>query len=137
MSAPLSARTTSRPRTQPRPSTAQSGVTHRLTVVETSDEPAEIEADELPEGWVIVPAKPQVENPEYMKACVRFLRAAARRVSSGDVEALPLMVDLHRELDELIGETIKALNEDCGYSYAEIAARLGTSRQNVHKRARR
>jgi hypothetical protein len=58
----------------------------------------------------------------------RILRAYARRVGDGDVEALGLMLGLAEEIDTAIADAVKGLRA-YGYSWAEIGARLGITRQ--------
>ena len=48
------------------------------------------------------------ENDEYAAFARRVLRAYARRVASGDVEALTLMTDLADEIDTAISQAVKA-----------------------------
>ena len=74
-----------------------------------------------------------VENDEYAAFVRRVVRAYARRVATGDVEALTDMVTLSSVLDDAIGEAVSGLRGH-GYSWAEIAARLGISRQAAHQR---
>jgi hypothetical protein len=75
----------------------------------------------------------QVENDEYAAFVRRILRAYARRVGNGDVEALILMADLAGEIDISIAEAVKGLR-GFGYSWAEIGARLGVTRQAAQQR---
>jgi len=60
----------------------------------------------------------------------RILRAYSRRVADGDIEALGLMTGLASELDDAIAiaQAVKGLCAQ-GYSWAEIGARLGVTRQ--------
>jgi hypothetical protein len=74
-----------------------------------------------------------VENDEYAAFVRRIIRAFARRVASGDVEALRDMVALSTLLDDAIGDAVKGLRAH-GYSWAEIADRLGITRQAAHQR---
>jgi hypothetical protein len=74
-----------------------------------------------------------VENDEYARFVRRVVRAYARRVAGGDVDALADMTGLATELDEAIGRAVIGLRE-AGYSWAEIAARLGVSRQAAQQR---
>jgi hypothetical protein len=73
------------------------------------------------------------ENDEYAAFARRVLRAYARRVATGDVEALTLMTDLADEIDTAIGEAVKGLRA-FGYSWAEIGSRLGITRQAAQQR---
>jgi DNA-directed RNA polymerase specialized sigma24 family protein len=74
-----------------------------------------------------------VENDAYAGFAARVVRAYARRVADGDVEALPAMLALSAELDAAIGHAVLGLR-GFGYSWAEIAARLGITRQAAHQR---
>jgi hypothetical protein len=75
----------------------------------------------------------RVENDEYAAFIRRILRAYSRRIGDGDVEALALMVDLAEETDAAIAEAVKGLRA-YGYSWAEIGARLGITRQAAQQR---
>ena len=74
-----------------------------------------------------------VENDEYAAFARRVLRAYARRVADGDVEALILMFGLAAEIDTAITEAVKGLR-GFGYSWAEIGTRLGITRQAAQQR---
>jgi hypothetical protein len=73
------------------------------------------------------------ENDEYAGFARRVLRAYARRVADGDVEALILMFGLAAEIDTAITEAVKGLRAR-GYSWAEIGSRLGITRQAAQQR---
>jgi hypothetical protein len=83
----------------------------------------------------LTPKRPrrQVENDKYGAFVRRVLRASARRVSDGDVEALALMIGLAEEIDSAMAEAVKGLRA-CGYSWAEIGSRLGITRQAAQQR---
>ncbi len=83
----------------------------------------------------LTPKRPrrQVENDEYSAFVRRILRAYARRVGGGDVEALALMLGLADEIDAAIAQAVTGLRA-CGYSWAEIGARLGITRQAAQQR---
>jgi hypothetical protein len=68
------------------------------------------------------------ENDEYAAFARRVLRAYARRIADGDVEALPLLTDLADEIDAAISQAVQGLR-GFGYSWAEIGSRLGVTRQ--------
>jgi hypothetical protein len=74
-----------------------------------------------------------VENDEYAAFTRRIVRAYAKRVATGDVEALTDMVALSTELDRAIGHAVIGLRA-YGYSWAEIALRLGITRQAAQQR---
>ena len=61
------------------------------------------------------------------------LHAYSRRVGDGDVEALALMLGLVEEIDTAIAEAVRGLRA-YGYSWAEIGARLGITRQAAQQR---
>ena len=73
------------------------------------------------------------ENDEYAAFARRVLRAYARRVADGDVEALTLMTDLAAEIDTVISQAVTGLRA-FGYSWAEIGSRLGITRQAAQQR---
>jgi hypothetical protein len=75
----------------------------------------------------------QVENDEYAAFVRRVLRAYSRRVGNGDVEALTLMAGLTDEIDSAMAEAVKGLHAH-GYSWTEIGARLGITRQAAQQR---
>ena len=83
------------------------------------------------------PSKPRrrdvVENDEYAAFVRRIIRAYARRVAAGDVEALTDMVGLASLLDQAITDAVTGLRGH-GYSWTEIADRLGITRQAAHQR---
>ena len=74
-----------------------------------------------------------VENGEYAAFARRVLRAYARRVATGDVEALIAMTGLAAEIDTAISQAVSGLRE-FGYSWAEIGSRLGITRQAAQQR---
>jgi hypothetical protein len=74
-----------------------------------------------------------VENDDYGAFARRILAAYARRVASGDVEALGQMTALAYDLDTAIGQAVTGLR-GLGYSWAEIGLRLGITRQAAQQR---
>ncbi len=73
------------------------------------------------------------ENDEYAAFARRVLRAYARRIADGDVEALTLMTGLADEIDTAISQAVAGLR-GFGYSWAEIGSRLGVTRQAAQQR---
>jgi DNA-directed RNA polymerase specialized sigma24 family protein len=73
------------------------------------------------------------ENDEYAVFARRILRAWARRVAAGDVDAIADMAAAARELDDAMREAVTGLR-GTGYSWAEIATRLGVTRQAAQQR---
>jgi hypothetical protein len=74
-----------------------------------------------------------VENDQFDAFARRILRAYARRIASGDVEALRSLVELSSELDAVTRLAVVGLRQ-VPYSWGEIASRLGTSRQAAQMR---
>ena len=74
-----------------------------------------------------------VENDQYAAFALRVLRAYARRVADGDVEALTLMLGLSADVDTAIAQAVQGLRGS-GYSWAEIGSRLGITRQAAQQR---
>jgi hypothetical protein len=73
-------------------------------------------------------AGPAVQNDEYAAFTRRILRAYARRVAAGDIDAITHLADLADETDTAIRNAVTGLRGQ-GYSWAEIGARLGVTRQ--------
>ncbi|GEM_PF-1441010 len=78
-------------------------------------------------------AKRTVENADYASFARRILRAYARRVAAGDIEALRSLVLLPSDVDAITRTAVRGLRE-FGYSWTEIADRLGVSRQAAQMR---
>jgi ribosomal protein S20 len=74
-----------------------------------------------------------VENDEYASFVRRVMRAYARRVAAGDVDALADMTGLAAELDKAISQAVLGLR-NAGYSWTEVAAQLGVTRQAAQQR---
>jgi hypothetical protein len=74
-----------------------------------------------------------VETSEFAAFTLRVIRAHSRRVGDGDIDSLSDLLAMSRELDTAITTAVRALH-DFGYSWTEIADRLGTSRQNARQR---
>jgi len=73
------------------------------------------------------------ENDEYAAFARRVLRAWARRVAAGDIDAITDMAAAVGELEDAIRQGVAGLRGK-GYSWAEIAARLGVTRQAAQQR---
>ncbi len=74
-----------------------------------------------------------VENDEYAAFLRRVIDAYSRRVASGDIEAITVMASLARHLEDATRQAITGLRA-FGYSWADIAARLGITRQGAQQR---
>ncbi len=83
----------------------------------------------------LTPKRPYrvVENDEFAAFLRRVIRAYSRRVASGDVEAITVMVALASDLEEATRQAITGLR-GFGYSWADIAMRLGITRQGAQQR---
>jgi hypothetical protein len=77
--------------------------------------------------------KRDVENNEFAAFARRILRAYARRIAAGDVEALRSLVNLSSDVDAATRMAVRGLR-GFGYSWAEIADRLGVTRQAAQSR---
>lgn len=74
-----------------------------------------------------------VENDAYTAFSRRIIRAAGRRIGAGDVDGLPSLAGLAVEVDTAIGHAVAGLR-GAGFSWGEIATRLGVTRQAAHQR---
>lgn len=74
-----------------------------------------------------------IENSEYAAFIRRAIRAHARRVAAGDIEALPDLVALTTVIEQATADAVTGLR-DFGYSWADIADRLRISRQAAQQR---
>ena len=74
-----------------------------------------------------------VETDAYGAFARRVLRGYSRRVANGDIDALGGLLDLAADLNTHIGIAVAGLR-DAGYSWADIAARAGMSRQAAQQR---
>lgn len=78
-------------------------------------------------------SRPVVENDAYAAFAGRVIRAAGRRIGAGDVDGLAELAALASDVEESIGHAVSGLRR-AGYSWAEIATRLGVTRQAAHQR---
>ena len=76
-----------------------------------------------------------VETAQFDAFVRRILAAYGRRVAAGDVEALRSLAQLAGEVDAVTRLAVAGLRETsyC-YSWSEIAARLGVTKQTAHER---
>lgn len=74
-----------------------------------------------------------VENDEFAAFLRRVLRAYARRIASGDIDAITELNGLAEETETVLGKAVIGLHL-LGYSWAEIGQRLGVTRQAAHQR---
>jgi DNA-directed RNA polymerase specialized sigma24 family protein len=74
-----------------------------------------------------------VENDQYAAFLRRVIRAYSRRVAAGDIEAVAAMAHLADDLEDATRQAITGLRQ-FGYSWADIALRLGITRQGAQQR---
>lgn len=75
-----------------------------------------------------------VENPGYAAFLRRALRAHGQRIATqGDPEDLRELVELTTHINHAINHAVTGLRR-CGYSWADIATRLGITKQAAQQR---
>ena len=74
-----------------------------------------------------------VENDDYAAFVRRIVAAHGRRIATGDIEGLAVLADLATDVDTALAEAVAGLRA-AGWSWAEIGARLGMSRQAAQQR---
>jgi hypothetical protein len=74
-----------------------------------------------------------VENDDYAAFARRIIRAHGRRIAEGDVDGLADLLTLQAELNAATQTAVNGLRA-FGYSWAEVAARLGVTRQAAQQR---
>lgn len=74
-----------------------------------------------------------VENDDYAAFTRRILAAHGRRIARGDIEGLATLAALADDIDHALRAAITGLRA-AGHSWADIAARLGITRQAAHQR---
>ena len=75
----------------------------------------------------------RVENDDYAAFARRIVAAHGRRILAGDVERLRDLLALAEEVDHATTVAVTGLRH-AGYSWTEIATRLGITRQAVQQR---
>lgn len=74
------------------------------------------------------------ETTEYAAMLSRMVRSYGKRLADGDPTDLAAALDLARQLDVAIGQAVAAMRDAHGFSWAEVADALGTSRQAAQQR---
>ena len=74
-----------------------------------------------------------MENDDYAAFARRIVAGHGRRIAAGDVERLRDLVALAEEVDHATATVVAGLRR-VGYSWAEIATRLGITRQAAQQR---
>ncbi len=75
----------------------------------------------------------EVENDTYLVFVARVIKAAGKRIAQGDVDSLPDLAALTQDLDTALITAVRGLRE-FGYSWEQIASRLGVTRQAAQQR---
>jgi hypothetical protein len=74
-----------------------------------------------------------VENDDYAAFTRRILTAHAKRIATGDIEGLHGLAALAADIDTALHTAVSELRA-AGYSWADIAAGLGVTRQAAQQR---
>lgn len=75
------------------------------------------------------------ENPEYAAFARRIIRAAGRRIASGDPSSLKTFIDLGEDLRTAVETGVKGLRKS-GFTWNEIAAGAEIATQTAHAKWR-
>ncbi|MBN9754224.1 hypothetical protein DMP14_01965 [Pseudonocardia sp. Ae707_Ps2] len=73
------------------------------------------------------------ENDDYAAFTRCIVTAHGRRIGHGDIEGLTDLARLAEDIDTAIRHAVTGLRA-AGFSWADIATRLGTTRQAAHQR---
>jgi hypothetical protein len=84
-------------------------------------------------GQVYDPHNQRHESPELGDAAFRLMRGLARRAGDGDTEALEQLAKLSWQLADMTAAAAAGLRR-AGYSWGEIGALTGHTRQNAFQR---
>jgi hypothetical protein len=74
-----------------------------------------------------------VENDDYAAFTRRVIAAHGRRIARGDIEGLATLADLADDINTALQEAVTGLRA-AGFSWADIATRLGITRQAAQQR---
>lgn len=75
------------------------------------------------------------EAPEVSAACIRMMRALARRAGQGELEALEALAALQLSVDQQLGAAVAGYREGpAEASWTTIGSVLGITRQSAHER---
>lgn len=74
------------------------------------------------------------EAPELASAARRMMRALAVRATEGDTEAIEQLAQLIKDAELALGTAVAGARTEVGYSWAEVANLVGTTRQNAQQR---
>jgi hypothetical protein len=85
------------------------------------------------EGLTPKRPRPVTENSEYAAFARRILRAYSRRIATGDIESLTHLITLADDINDTTQQAVNGLRT-AGYSWTDIATRLGITRQAAQQR---
>lgn len=74
------------------------------------------------------------EAPELAAAARRMMRALAVRATEGDTEAIEQLAQLQADLQAALGAAVAGSRSRVGYSWADVAQLVGTTRQAAQQR---
>lgn len=74
------------------------------------------------------------DSDEYAAMLRRMIRAYGRRVGEGDPDDLADLVALREVLETVIDDAVNDQRRITGYSWADVARGLGTTRQAAQMR---
>lgn len=72
------------------------------------------------------------ETADFGAAALRMVRTLARRVGDGDVDEFGALWQARAEMDRAVAEAVEGL-QAAGFSWADMAARAGVSKQALHQ----
>lgn len=74
-----------------------------------------------------------VENDDYARFARRIVLTYGGRIAAGDIEGLAELAALSRDMDAAMTVAVTGLRAT-GFSWTDIAGRLGVTRQAAHQR---
>ena len=74
-----------------------------------------------------------VETDDFAAFARRIVAAHGRRIAAGDIEGLAVLAGLADDVDRALADAVAGLRA-AGWSWADIGARLGMSRQAAQQR---
>lgn len=74
------------------------------------------------------------ETSDYLAAVSRMIRRAGERVAVADMEQLEQLLALRSDLEDAIAAAVPGVIDNGGYSWTDIGAAAGITRQSAHER---
>jgi len=81
-----------------------------------------------------MPRKHRPENAEYAAMLRRLVRSYGARLADADPDDLADALAIAAELEQAIANAVRQLRAVHGFSWADIGAALGTTRQAAQQR---